>query len=203
MNKTQTQKQNGPGRPRYTPIIPRGQFTFTDLETENGVNPKTGKGKNCTALTLRKWLKRELKNHRHGTVVLLKGTFAEPNGKSGLGHKQYVYQRRTGVAPKAAKTTKTDTDTKASTVPAQSAVSPETQQYEATKAALLANTSVPIAPAETPAPAPEPVAETAPEAVAAPAPVVEAPAETQPLPEVQAAETAAVATEAIAEPVAA
>jgi hypothetical protein len=63
--------------------------------------PKTGKGKNCTTLTLRKWLKRELTNRRTGAVTILKDVLANPNSKTGLGRKQYVYQRRASVTAKA------------------------------------------------------------------------------------------------------
>lgn len=156
-------KSNGPGRPRYSVKWPRGKFTFTDLEIENGVNPKSGKGKECTTLTLRKAVKRELGNRRSGAIVLVKDTLAEPNSKSGLGRKQLVYTRRPGVtaqkataAPRKAKVTAPDVTVN---------VSQATTDYEAQKAALLAPTpAVTITPDPTPAPeatpAPEPVAET-------------------------------------------
>lgn len=169
MKKNSKAQNRGPGRPKYTPVIPRGKFTFTDLEEANGVNTKTGKGKNCTTLTLRKWLKRELSNRRSGAIVLLKDVLADPNSKSGLGRKQYVYTRRAGVtapkaaAPKATRKAKATAD-----------VSQSTQDYEATKAALLADTSVSVAtPDPTPAPAPEATPEAAPVA-ADPAPTAEA-----------------------------
>lgn len=154
--------KNGPGRPRFQPEIPKGKFTFTDFEIANGVNPKTGKGKECTTLTLRKWLKRELSKRGHSAIVHLKDTFADPTSKNGLGRKQYVYQKRTGVSAKsvahdtapvvAAKTPKKASAkskkaqvTETPTVEVN-AVSPETETYEAQKAELLAPV-VSIAPA--------------------------------------------------------
>jgi hypothetical protein len=187
--KSQSQSQHrGPGRPRYIPLIPRGNFTFTDLETLNGVNPATGEGKNCTTLTLRKWLKRDMyitdktgkvirTNHK-SSVMLVKDTLAEPNGKNGLGRKQYVYTRRAGTPvakaspakASAPRKVKADVTVDVSTAPAPvDAVSTETKDYEAQKAALLAP-AVTITPepetapvAEDPAtPAPEPILDTAP-----------------------------------------
>lgn len=157
-------KNKGPGRPKYRPNIPKGKFTFTDFEIANGVNPKTGKGKDCTTLTLRKWLKEDLSKRGHSTIVHLKDTFAEPTSKAGLGRKQYVYQRRAGVSVKAVahapetpaagkskatkksrKTAKTPADTVIPVVEVN-AISPETANYEAQKAELLAPV-VSIAPA--------------------------------------------------------
>lgn len=174
---------NGPGRPKYTPVLPKGKFTFTDLEIANGVNPKTGKGKSCTTLTLRKWLKRELAKRGHSAIVHLKDTLADPNGKNGLGRKQYVYQRRAGVtlkasvpAPKAApKATapKATRKPRAVAAPAVADVSPETQSYEAKKAELLAPV-VSIAPAPMPVAAPALVDKTNAPETAETAPVVAA-----------------------------
>lgn len=157
-------KNKGPGRPKYRPNIPKGKFTFTDFEIANGVNPKTGKGKDCTTLTLRKWLKEDLSKRGHSTIVHLKDTFAEPTGKGGLGRKQYVYTRRAGVSVKAVahapetpaagkskttkksrKTAKTPADTVIPVVEVN-AISPETANYESQKAELLAPV-VDIAPA--------------------------------------------------------
>jgi hypothetical protein len=149
-------KNTGPGRPKYTPVIPKGKFTFTDLEIANGVNPKTGKGKDCTTLTLRKWLKRELAKRGHSAIVHLKDTFADPTSKHGLGRKQYVYQRRAGVTiakpsapapkPTAVKATKTakakapkrSAVTKAPATVIGKGLSKATENYEAQKAAILA-----------------------------------------------------------------
>jgi hypothetical protein len=157
-------KNKGPGRPKYRPNIPKGKFTFTDFEIANGVNPKTGKGKDCTTLTLRKWLKEDLSKRGHSTIVHLKDTFAEPTGKGGLGRKQYVYQRRAGVSVKAvahAPETPAAGKSKATRKPRTVTVkvdktdivsvdsgklSPETESYESQKAELLAPV-VDIAPA--------------------------------------------------------
>lgn len=162
-------KSNGPGRPQYEIKWPRGKFTFTDLEIENGVNPKTGKCKNCTTLTLRKGLKRDHAKRGHSVIVCLKDILAEPNSKSGLGRKQLVYARRSmaekyATAKSAPRKAKADVSVNVSTAPVD-AVSQSTVDYEAQKAALLAPTpAVTI----TPDPTPAPVAETpAPEAVAA------------------------------------
>ena len=178
-------KSNGPGRPQYEIKWPRGKFTFTDLEIENGVNPKTGKGKNCTTLTLRKGLKRDQAKRGHSVIVCLKDILAEPNSKSGLGRKQPVYARRSVAEKYATKTSaprkaKADVTVNVSTTAPVDAVSQSTVDYEAQKAALLAPTpAVTITPepvAETPAPAPEAVAaETAAVAETAQAEVATAP----------------------------
>lgn len=195
-------KSRGPGRPQFVPTLPKGKFTFTDLELANGVNPKTGKGKDCTTLTLRKWLKRELNKRGHSAIVHLKDVLADPNGKHGLGRKQYVYTRRAGVsvkasapahAPKATKATKATRKTrKVAPVAAPIAVdsvSPATQDYEAKKAELLAPV-VSIAPAPMVVAPPALVDKTdaapAPEAEQAPVPVA---AEDQESPEEITAET--------------
>jgi len=139
--------KRGPGRPKYVPIIPRGKFTFSDLETANGVNLETGKGERCTTLTLRKWVKREV-GSRKGAIIRVKNILAEPNSESGLGRKQYVFIRR--PAENTPKAVKPSTEK----APAQT-----TADYEATKKALLAETAVPVdvAPAAVETPA-EPVA---------------------------------------------
>lgn len=139
--------KNSVGRPKYEIKWPRGKFTFTDLEVENGVNPKTGKGKQCTTLTLRKGLKRELARRSHSVIVLLKDTFADPTSKKGLGRKQFVYQRR--VVARAEK------PVNESAPKAKDSVSKATKSYEALKAELLAPTPAveitsPVAPIETP-----------------------------------------------------
>ncbi len=175
--KTSTQTHAKPGRPRYVPKIPRGKFTFSDLEVENGVDPKTGKGENCTRLTLRKWSKDELKNTRSGLIIRIKDALAQPNNEKGLGRKAFVFQKRVGAtagapkasAPKAPKTEPAE-------VSVNVGLSEDTQAYEATKAALLGTTT------EAVVIAPEPVTET-------PAPVAETPAPEQPV------------TEPVAEPV--
>ena len=144
--------ERGPGRPMYDPVIPRGKFTKRQLDEANGVNPDTGKGKACSGLTLTKWLKRK---EGKALVVRVKGEFAAPDSKSGLGRKAFLYQRKAGVtAPKS-----TVKDTKAT----RKSKSTSTQDYEATKAALLATApivSVPVAPV-VPETAPAEVTETA------------------------------------------
>ena len=170
-------KSNDPGRPQYEIKWPRAKFTFTDLEIENGVNPNTGKGKNCTTLTLRKGLKRDQAKRGHSVIVCLKDILAEPNSKSGLGRKQLVYARRSMAEKYANKTSaprkaKADVPVNVSTAPVD-ATSQATVDYEAQKAALLAPTpAVTITPDPTPAPvaevAPEPVTEAAPVAETAP-----------------------------------
>lgn len=151
-------KRNGPGRPAYTPVIPKGKFTMNDLCEANGVSLKTGKGKLCSKLTLVKWLAKQLANRRSGLVTKTDAT-AEPNSKDGLGRKSFVYIRRPGMS---AKTLKTATK---STVSVK--LAPQTTaDYEATKAALLAPSPAPVTPTE---PVTAPVAEVAPAAEPAPA----------------------------------
>jgi len=134
----------GPGRPAYDIKWPNGKFTFDDLCEANGVNPKTGKGKFCTKLTLRKGIKRDAASRGRSEIVLLKDEQREPNSKSGLGRKTFVYIRRSklqtlkaaskstasvNVGTKAVKPAKV----KATKSPATAAV-----DYEAMKANLLA-----------------------------------------------------------------
>jgi len=165
----------GPGRPMYSPVIPRGKFTMNDFCIANGVNPKTGKGKNCSKLTLIKFLGRK---QGKALIAKVKGETADPNSKKGLGRKAFLYQRKAGVtipkadvsAPKATKTPRKYT--RKATAPAST-----TADYEATKAALLAPTpAVTITPDPTPDPAPV-AKDQAPEAVAAETAAPEATAE--------------------------
>jgi hypothetical protein len=173
MNKNS--KSNGPGRPKYEIKWPRGKFTFTDLEIENGVNPKTGKGKNCTTLTLRKGLRRDQAKRNQSMIVCLKDILAEPNSKKGMGRKQLVYAPRSIAdkcatqpsVPRKAKTStprkaKTDVTVNVSNTPPTpaNAVSQSTLDYEAKKAALLAPTpAVTITSDPSPAPVAEPLTE--------------------------------------------
>src|ERR1035441_5488167 len=104
---TRTVKHNHPGRPKYTLRFPtRKEFTFQDILECNGVetnakSAKFGKGKDCSLLTIRKGLKRDMYRVHPKTgkilgvnprskVVLVKGVTAEPNS-SGLGRRQLVY----------------------------------------------------------------------------------------------------------------
>ena len=202
MKKQNTTVTRGPGRPQYQMLIPSGKFTFTDLEIANGVNPKTGKGKRCTTLTLRKNLKKDMyildkkgeiaRTNPNSLIVLLKDILAEPDSKSGLGRKQLVYIRRSQLNRAGKSNSNARKSRKqAADVAVNVGVSQATQDYEATKAALLAPDPVPAV-TITPAPAVVETA-TATEAipVAAPVSVAETPA-----PEAVVAETAAVAAEA-------
>lgn len=163
-------KNSGVGRPKYPVKWPGRKFTMQDLMVFNGVNPKTGKGKLCTKLTLVKALQRDMfhpqeKNplkpdferpRRNSVIVRVKNETREPNSKSGLGRKTFVYIRR----EKLANVTKVVT-VKPVAKPAKVA---STVDYEAQKAALLAPVPVvtiappaPIVAEVAPTPAPEPV----------------------------------------------
>lgn len=168
--KKNTAKHSHPGRPKYVPVIPRGKFTMIEFCIANGVNPKNGKGKNCSKLTLIKFLKRK---EGKALVQKVKDELAEPTSKKGLGRKAFLFQRREGVTmptPTITLRAKGKSAKAASATPApkrkytRKATSTATADYEATKAALLAP-AVTITPDPTPAPeatpAPEPVAETA------------------------------------------
>lgn len=83
-------KYDRPGRPMYVPKFPeKDTFTFMDFLVSNGVNPKTGKGKNCTVLTLRKWLKRDKAKGDESTLILVE---SQSTGKRG--RKAHVYTLR-------------------------------------------------------------------------------------------------------------
>jgi hypothetical protein len=162
-----TVKHDGPGRPKYQPKLPRGKFTMNELCQENGVSLKTGKGSNCSKLTLVKFVARELSNRRSGLVVKVKDETSEPNSRKGLGRKPFLFMRRPNALKAAAKSN-------------VSVSLNTTDAYEAQKAALgingtpAADVTAPVAPV---APTPEPTAPvaevTAP--VAETAPVVAAP----------------------------
>lgn len=159
-------KQSSPGRPAYKPVLPNRKFTMTDLCEANGVSLKTGKGKNCSKLTLVKFIAKQLGNKRSGLIIKVKDETREPNSTVGLGRKAFVYIRRPGtkVATPAAKSNlKTAAKSKVSVKLAPAST---TSDYEATKAALLAPTPTPViaeAPAVVTEPAPvAPVAETSP-----------------------------------------
>lgn len=190
----------GPGRPKYQPVFPtRKEWDFLNFLDANGVNPKTGKGKNCTKLTLTKfldrdlWIRAESRGKKKGKilranpksiVVRLANTFSEPESKSGMGRKGFVYSLRaklTGKPAKAPKTAKVEKTPRKTRTPKTADLSSATKQYEELKAILATPTP---AVTVTPAPAPEAVA---PETAA-------------PAPEAIAAETAAVAVEATSPP---
>ena len=199
--------KTGPGRPKYQPTFPtRKEWTFLDLMDANNVNPNTGKGKNCTKLTLTKFLDRDLwiraerrgkkkgkilRANAHSLVVRLEGVFAEPDSKSGLGRKGFVYSLRAKLNGKATKPAKVAKAPKAEAKTrkprkAKDELSQATQTYEDIKAVLATPT-----PAVVVTPAPEPT----------PAPATPVASETPaPAPEAVAAETAAVAAEATTVP---
>jgi hypothetical protein len=144
--KKNTNAKRGPGRPKYTPIIPKSRFTINDLCEANGVNLETGKGKLCSRLTLIKHIARDAKRNGKSEIVRLKDTVAQPNSENGLGRKSFVYQLRSKVTAGKSTTKKTP-----------KTANPTTQTYEEQKAALLTPT-----PAVTIAPEPIHVKETTP-----------------------------------------
>jgi hypothetical protein len=197
---TKQSKHDHPGRPKYTPVYPRTkEWTFTDWMEANGIdiNPESktfGKGPNCTMLTLRKNMKRDMfildgkgrKVRARPTSIMIQvsGVTAEPNSESGLGRRATLYALRAkgaGVKHVAATPKVTKTSTKTST----KSQTPTSDALDRIHAALAAPEPAPaavtvpavtIAPEATPAPAtpvaPAPVAETpAPATPVAPAPV--------------------------------
>lgn len=169
-------KHDGPGRPAYKPKFPaKLKFTMTDFCVRNEVNPETGKGPNCSKLTLVKYLDAQLKNRRSGLICKVKDETAAPASESGLGRRSFLYylrSRASEIVEKAtAKSTKPARKSSGLKTAAKSPVSvplTSTADYEAQKKALgidsTPTVSVPMAPA--PAPTPAPVAETAPVATA-------------------------------------
>ena len=199
---TNATKHDHPGRPRYTPVYPRTkEWTFTDWMEVNGIetNPdsaKFGKGPNCTMLTLRKNMERDMFFHKKGKrcvaanrttanprsiIVQVRGVTAEPNSKSGLGRRANLYALRSkGVTSKATPATSAPKATRKAKAPASTSQTPTADALDKIHAALAAPEPTPsvtvpavtITPEVTPAPAatPEPVAETpAPAPEAAPA----------------------------------
>jgi hypothetical protein len=169
-------KHDGPGRPRYSPLIPKGNFTFTDFEIVNGVKPN-GKGKNCTTLTLRKWLKNDLyilddngeivRANAKSKVMRVKDLLANPNSKKGLGRKQLVYVAREGTPTvemekstlviATESTVKTAKVAKAKTAKAKTAKAKKTKTAKVVKAKkvkVVKAKKVKVADAPAPAPAP-------------------------------------------------
>ena len=196
-------KYVNPGRPKYTPKYPRGnEWTFTqfmaanDIET-NPASKRFGKGPNCTMLTLRKNMERDMWFHGKGKpcvsanrttanprslMVKVRGVTAEPVGEKGLGRRAGLYALRAkGVtshvapvvkAPKAVKTPKVQATVKRKYTRkvVSTSQTPTADVLDKIHAALAA-----------PDPAPAlivPAVKIAPEAVPAPAPdpVVEVPA---------------------------
>jgi hypothetical protein len=134
-NKEPKPIKRGPGRPKAEINIPKGKFTFSDLEEANS---------HVTPLTLRKFLKRDASKRNMSEVILIKDETREPNSKDGLGRKVYVYTRRAGaVKPTGLKAARKSTVS----VPL---ASKSTEDYEAAKAALTAPAEpAPTAPAPT------------------------------------------------------
>ena len=165
--------QKGPGRPAYVPKLPtKLRWTMLDLQLCNKVNPATGKGPNCSKLTLVNWLADELANRRSGLVLKVTGETKEPNSKSGLGRKAFVYVLRSRKDELTKDSTPAKTPAKKSGLKtaAKSPVSVKlntTADYEKAKADLLAPTPAPVV-AATPEPAP-----TSADVTPAPAPVAE------------------------------
>jgi hypothetical protein len=166
--KNKSMKKNatrGAGRPKYQPKYPKSKFTMGDFLDANGVNVNTGKGKFCTRLTLVKHLKADQNLGNKSLIVKLDET-REPNSKSGLGRKTYVYILRSVLSARKATKRKnaanvhvkigTPAKTVIPTVPVN-AISPETEAYEAMKDSLTnpSTPATPSAPADT---ASEPVA---------------------------------------------
>lgn len=186
MKNTKNTAERGPGRPAYAVKYPYGKFTFNQLCELNGVSTKgvnKGKGKNCTALTLRKALDRDMfhvdakdstkvdktKPRRNSEIVLVKNETREPNSNEGLGRKAFVYIRRAKLAAlKSA--SKSSVNVPLNDTPAPAVTSPA-DTFAQVKADIAAS-------ATAPAPAPAPVATAEAAEVTAPVAPVETPAVT-------------------------
>jgi hypothetical protein len=137
-----------PGRPLYVPKFPRKvEFTLKDFCLANGVDPETGKGPNCSKLTLIKWLGRDKARKGRSLVKRLDHT-AAPDSEKGLGRKAFLFSLREKLAADSA-----DTATPAPAspeIPTPAEASSDTSDYEAQKAALL-GTPTPVVDITTPA----------------------------------------------------
>lgn len=205
-----TVKHDHPGRPKYIPKFPtRKEFTFQDILDANGVetNPKSarcGKGEDCSLLTIRKNLERDMYFHKSGKpeskatrtrvnprslVCLIHGVTAEPNSESGLGRRALVYCLRvnkdsvTNSAPKAItpKAIVAPKATRKARTPKNTSQTPVSDALDRMHAVLAAPEVAPAAltvPAVTIAPPVPEVAPEVPSAVNTPAPVSEPIAET-------------------------
>ena len=212
--KKNSAENTGPGRPRYQMKYPTTKrWTFQDLEETNKVDLETGKGPNCTKLTLTKnmdrdlWIREVLKNGKRGKIirsnpksvaVRLTDIFAEPTSKDGLGRKGYVYSLRAKLDGKVGQPVKGQpakgqpVKTRKARTPKTTGLSDATKQYEEIKAILATPTPAPApetpAPvAETPAAVTVPAVTVTPAPEPAPAPVAETPA---PAPETSTAPVA-------------
>ena len=203
-------KHSHPGRPKYAPKFPRSnEWTFTQFMEANDIetNPdsaKFGKGPNCTMLTLRKFMKRDMwivkgkgrnkvvRARPNSLIVNVRGVTAEPNSESGLGRRANLYALRSkgvtshapAVKPVKASTPKAVKAPRKARTPKSTSQTPTADTLDkihdilaqpSTPTPALTVPAVTIAP-EVPAPAPAPVAVEAPAPVAeaAPAPAPEA-----------------------------
>lgn len=99
--KNKMNKRNKAGRPRYTPTVPNGKFTFGQFCEANGMTRDADgnySGGKCTPLTLRHFLRDQKNKGSRSEVVVVKGVTKAPNGESGLGRKAMVYIRRSKQA---------------------------------------------------------------------------------------------------------
>lgn len=140
----------GPGRPSYNVRWPYNKFTFNQLLENNGVNLKTGKGKNCSRLTLFKHLQAETKGAK-SLIVKLKDQTREPNSKKGLGRKAFIFIRRDKL-DNGLKTAKRSTVTVKLPSAAKS-----NADYEAQKLALATPTAAEPIASEPVIPTPAPI----------------------------------------------
>jgi hypothetical protein len=215
---TKTVQYDHPGRPQYNVKWPtRKEFTFLDILSINGVNTdpgsKTyGKGPNCSLLTIRKGLERDMYFHKPGKaliaanrtrvnprseVCLIHGVTAEPNSDSGLGRRAKLYCLRVNkdnvskpaVKVKAVKAVKAPRKARTPKVTSQT---PTADALDAIHKVLATPDPVPAltVPAVTIAPSPAPVSAPVPptpvEANPAPAPVAPAAVTPEAAPAVEA-----------------
>ena len=156
MKNKNKQTSKSPGRPRFVLAFPKHvrQFTIGDLFLANGVDPESGKGEKCSALTVRNNVKFLVKSK---ILELVEDKFGEPDSEKGLGRKQFVYKRVSHAdapAPKQKREKKEQLVTAVTVAPSPAPVSevassPETpiaDAYEATKAALGIETPSPAEP---------------------------------------------------------
>lgn len=139
------------GRPAYVVKWPRGKFTFDSLCVHNGVDPVSGKGEHCTALTLRKNMMKDAARKSKSEVVRLKNEVRKSKSEKGLGRKPFVFIRRDKLAAlKAAELSTVAVEIAPAVAPTEDiapapiaevvtdSTSDTLSAYEATKAALLA-----------------------------------------------------------------
>jgi hypothetical protein len=137
-------KHDHPGRPQYSLRHPtRKEFTFMDILKANGVdtdkvtaggkvNPNYGKSDNCSLLTIRKSLERDMYFHTTGKraiaanrtrvnprseFCIVAGVTAEPDSASGLGRRALVYCLRVNKGNVSKPTAKTDAPAKVASAP--------------------------------------------------------------------------------------